>query len=73
VAALVAALQAKADYSSSALLPRAGTNAAGSAAMVASVSSMWDNTLLVFSSDNGGCVKLSESGSTNYPLRGGNV
>lgn len=28
---------------------------------------MWDNTLLIYSSDNGGC---HTSGSSNYPLRG---
>lgn len=31
---------------------------------------MWDNTLLVFSADNGGAVYLPGSGN-NYPLRGG--
>jgi arylsulfatase B len=32
---------------------------------------MWDNTLMVVTSDNGGPVNPSESASTNYPLRGG--
>eukprot|EP00934_Nitzschia_sp_Nitz4_P000146 Nitzschia sp. Nitz4//scaffold248_size28759//7765//8979//NITZ4_008106-RA/size28759-processed-gene-0.13-mRNA-1//1//CDS//3329543983//146//frame0 len=32
---------------------------------------LWDETLLVFTSDNGGPTKLEESGSTNYDLRGG--
>jgi arylsulfatase A-like enzyme len=32
---------------------------------------MWDNLLIVFTSDNGGPVRLEESGATNYPLRGG--
>jgi len=32
---------------------------------------MWQNTLMVLSSDNGGPVDTPESGSTNYPLRGG--
>ena len=31
---------------------------------------MWQDTLMVFSSDNGGPMGLPESGSTNYPLRG---
>lgn len=32
---------------------------------------MYERTLLVFSSDNGGSVKLSESAANNYPYRGG--
>ena len=32
---------------------------------------MWDSTLMVLSSDNGGPLKLVESAATNYPLRGG--
>lgn len=32
---------------------------------------MWDNTLMVLTSDNGGCILLSESGASNWPLRGG--
>lgn len=32
---------------------------------------MWDNLLIVFTSDNGGPLRLTESGATNYPLRGG--
>jgi len=32
---------------------------------------LWDNMLLVFTSDNGGPTKLEESGATNHPLRGG--
>lgn len=31
---------------------------------------MWDNTLVVFTSDNGGPVNPEESASTNHPLRG---
>jgi arylsulfatase B len=31
---------------------------------------MWDNTLLVITSDNGGPIFPDESASTNYPLRG---
>ena len=32
---------------------------------------MWNNTLLVLTSDNGGPTHLQESASTNFPLRGG--
>ena len=32
---------------------------------------LYENTLIVFTSDNGGCVHLDESGGNNYPLRGG--
>ena len=32
---------------------------------------LWDNTLMVFTSDNGGPTHLQESGSTNFDLRGG--
>merc|ERR1712154_747434 len=32
---------------------------------------LWDNTLLVFSSDNGGELNLYETAASNYPLRGG--
>lgn len=32
---------------------------------------LWDDTLLVFTSDNGGPTTLEESGSTNFDLRGG--
>jgi len=32
---------------------------------------LWDNTLLVFSADNGGCLLLDESAGNNYPHRGG--
>ena len=32
---------------------------------------MWDNTLMVVTSDNGGPVDPHESAATNYPLRGG--
>jgi arylsulfatase I/J len=31
----------------------------------------YNDTLIIFTSDNGGCVKLEESGGNNYPLRGG--
>ena len=35
---------------------------------------MWDNTLVVFSSDNGGPVYGGGSaGANNFPLRGGKV
>jgi arylsulfatase A-like enzyme len=32
---------------------------------------LWNDTLLIFTSDNGGPTKLEESGSTNFDLRGG--
>lgn len=32
---------------------------------------MWDNTLVVMSSDNGGAIEVEESAATNWPLRGG--
>jgi arylsulfatase I/J len=32
---------------------------------------MWDNTLIVLSSDNGGPVSNVDNGANNYPLRGG--
>ena len=32
---------------------------------------MWDNTLMVVTSDNGGPIDPDESGATNFPLRGG--
>ena len=32
---------------------------------------MWDNTLMIFSSDNGGPVRLAENAANNWPLRGG--
>lgn len=32
---------------------------------------LWNDTLLVFTSDNGGPTRLEESGSTNFDLRGG--
>lgn len=32
---------------------------------------LWDSTLMIFTSDNGGPTKLEESGSTNFDLRGG--
>ena len=31
---------------------------------------MWDNTLVIFSSDNGGPVDLQENAANNWPLRG---
>lgn len=35
---------------------------------------MWDNTLLVFASDNGGPIYLNgTAGASNYPLRGGKL
>lgn len=32
---------------------------------------MWENTLVIFSSDNGGPVDLQENAANNWPLRGG--
>jgi len=32
---------------------------------------LWDDLLLIFTSDNGGPTKLEESGASNWPLRGG--
>lgn len=32
---------------------------------------LWDDTLMTFFSDNGGCVELSENAGNNFPLRGG--
>lgn len=32
---------------------------------------LWENTLMVVTSDNGGPIDPKESGATNYPLRGG--
>lgn len=32
---------------------------------------MWENTLMIFSSDNGGPVNIEENAANNYPLRGG--
>ena len=32
---------------------------------------MWDNTLMIFSSDNGGPVDTQENAANNFPLRGG--
>ena len=32
---------------------------------------MWENTLVIFSSDNGGPVDLAENAANNWPLRGG--
>jgi len=33
--------------------------------------SLWDDTLLVFASDNGGSLELNDTAGNNYPLRGG--
>ena len=32
---------------------------------------LWDNTLLLFTTDNGGSLALDETAGNNYPLRGG--
>merc|ERR1712083_1099589 len=32
---------------------------------------MWDNTLVIMSSDNGGPVDTQENAANNWPLRGG--
>ena len=32
---------------------------------------LWDNTLIVFTTDNGGSYEMSETAGNNYPLRGG--
>ena len=32
---------------------------------------MWSNTLMIFSSDNGGPIDTQENAANNYPLRGG--
>jgi len=32
---------------------------------------LWENTLIVFSADNGGCLYLPENAGNNYPHRGG--
>ena len=31
---------------------------------------LWNNTLIVFSSDNGGEINLDETAANNYPFRG---
>jgi len=33
----------------------------------------WENTLLIFQSDNGGSLQLDSSAGNNYPLRGGKL
>lgn len=33
----------------------------------------WDNTLLIFTTDNGGSLDLDETAGNNYPLRGGKM
>eukprot|EP01084_Bolivina_argentea_P160629 279692_1 len=32
---------------------------------------VWEDTLLIFSSDNGGSLQLVQSGASNHPMRGG--
>jgi arylsulfatase B len=32
---------------------------------------LWDDTLMTFMSDNGGCTELTENAANNFPLRGG--
>lgn len=34
---------------------------------------MWDNTVIIFSSDNGGMVPPAGGVGCNYPLRGGKI
>jgi len=36
-------------------------------------SNLWDDTLLIFTSDNGGSLELTKTAANNYPLRGGKV
>jgi len=31
----------------------------------------WNDTLMIFSADNGGSIATSENAASNYPLRGG--
>ena len=33
--------------------------------------SLWDNTLLIFTTDNGGSLELDSTAGNNWPLRGG--
>ena len=32
---------------------------------------LWNNTLIVFSADNGGCLTMNSTAANNFPLRGG--
>ena len=32
---------------------------------------MWENTLMIFSSDNGGPININSNAANNFPLRGG--
>lgn len=34
---------------------------------------LWDDTLLIFTTDNGGSLDLDETAGNNYPLRGGKM
>eukprot|EP01064_Diplonema_japonicum_P013579 TRINITY_DN2111_c2_g1_i1.p1 TRINITY_DN2111_c2_g1~~TRINITY_DN2111_c2_g1_i1.p1 ORF type:complete len:544 (+),score=167.27 TRINITY_DN2111_c2_g1_i1:47-1633(+) len=45
-------------------------NVLGNITTLLKTKGMWEDTLMVFSSDNGGPLVLPESGSNNWPLRG---